>query len=263
MISNSFITRKGELRYGNENIPVTAPIILSRKGKILFLLIRKHATVSSLLGLIGNIRAYNGFIEVCYTQNGKETQIPPAPADVVSLTIGRLILLKIESKRQRLSQSHIYSSSDAIRHDSSLPDIFHQLISMHSPSDLTSNALLKLQNLDLSIAAFYFRDQTNKFCLGKTPKTYFWPDKSLFYNDTVDATNFGTNASAIITILETAMACRSPILQKGIMKTDHTEESTYFPFARIAIPMSSIAEQPFNYRVLTIAIRQTDNAVMI
>ncbi|MBT5798553.1 MAG: hypothetical protein HOI17_01800 [Alphaproteobacteria bacterium] len=107
MISNSFITRKGELRYGNENIPVTAPIILSRKGKILFLLIRKHATVSSLLGLIGNIRAYNGFIEVCYTQNGKETQIPPAPADVVSLTIGRLTLSKIDLNGKG-SHNHIY-----------------------------------------------------------------------------------------------------------------------------------------------------------
>ena len=47
------------------------------------------------------------------------------------------------------------------------------------------------------------------------------------------------------------------------MKSENSEVSEFFPFARLAIPMASIAEQPFNYRVLTMAIRQSDNAVMV
>ena len=47
------------------------------------------------------------------------------------------------------------------------------------------------------------------------------------------------------------------------MKNKNSEESEIFPFARLAIPMASITEQPFNYRALIMAIRQSDNAVMV
>ena len=64
-------------------------------------------------------------------------------------------------------------------------------------------------------------------------------------------------------VLETALACRAPMLQEVLMKSENSEVSEFFPFARLAILMASIAEQPFNYRVLTMAIRQSDNAVMV
>jgi hypothetical protein len=74
---------------------------------------------------------------------------------------------------------------------------------------------------------------------------------------------FGQNAEAIMIVLETALACRTPILQKVLMKSENSEVSEFFPFARLAIPMASIAERPFNYKVLTMAIRQSNNAVMV
>ena len=96
-----------------------------------------------------------------------------------------------------------------------MPDVFSQLIASHSPSDLKSNALLKLHNHDLSGTSFYFSKQTSIFCLDKIPDHYFWPEKILLSNDSVDKENFGQNAEAIMIVLETALACRTPILQKG------------------------------------------------
>ena len=263
MNTNSFITAEGILLDGNSITQKEAPIHLCRKGKTLHAVIRKSASINALLSLIRVIRAFEDLIHVTYNQNNKQVEIGPAPSDIICLAIGRFALLKAEASRQKLSQSHLYSSGDAIRHDQSLPDVFRQLIASHSPSDLTSNALLKLHNHDLSGTSFYFSKQTSIFCLGKIPDHYFWPEKILLSNDSVDKENFGQNAEAIMIVLETALACRTPILQKGLMKSENSEVSEFFPFARLAIPMASIAEQPFNYRVLTMAIRQSDNAVMV
>jgi hypothetical protein len=122
---------------------------------------------------------------------------------------------------------------------------------------------LKLHNHDLSATSFYFSKQTSIFCLGKVPDHYFWPEKILLSNDSVDKKNFGQNAEAIMIVLETVLACRTRILKKCFIKSENSEVSEISPFARLAIPMASIAEQPFNYRVLTMAIRQSDNAVMV
>lgn len=156
-----------------------------------------------MLSLIRVIRAFEDFIHITYNQKNKQVEIGPAPSDIICLAIGGVALLKAETSHQKVSQSHLYSSGDAIRPDQSLPDVFRQLIDSHSPSNLTSNALLKLHNHDLSATSFYFSKQTSIFCLGKVPDHYFWPEKILLSNDSVDKKNFGQNAEAIMIVLET------------------------------------------------------------
>ncbi len=216
MNTNSLITREGIVLDGNSITQKEAPIHLCRKGKTLHAVIRKSASINALLSLIRVIRAFEDLIHVTYNQNNKQVEIGAAPSDIIGPAIGRFALLKAEASRQKLSQSHLYSSGDAIRHDQSLPDVSRQLIASHSPSDLTSNALLKLHNHDLSGTSFYFSRQTSIFCLGKIPDHYFWPEKILLFNDSVDKENFGQNAEAIMIVLENRVSMPHPYPAKSV-----------------------------------------------
>ena len=126
MNTNSFITREGILLYGNSITQKEAPIHLCRKGKTLHAVIRKSASINALLSLIRVIRAFEDLIHVTYNQNNKQVEIGPAPSDIICLAIGGGALLNAEARWQNLSQSHLYSSGDAIRRDQSLPDLQHR-----------------------------------------------------------------------------------------------------------------------------------------
>ena len=77
MNTNSFITREGILLDGNSITQKEAPIYLCRKGKTLHAVIRKSASINSLLSLIRVIRAFEDLIHVTYNQITNKLKLGP------------------------------------------------------------------------------------------------------------------------------------------------------------------------------------------
>ena len=236
---------------------------MERKGGIVYVVIRKRTTVKAILSLIRNLRAIKGLISLTLPSNPQSAIIEPSSANLVCLALGRFALLRVETKRKKYIQSHFYTSSDAIRYDSSLPEIFHTLTSMYTPDASTANTLIKLQSTNLNTTCFYYPDQNDNYLFGKLPDTYIWPDKKLNQGHVLNADNLGSHAEIINIAIETAIAYRAPILQKGLMRSDSDDDDEYFPFARLIYPLSAQSEHPSNYRALTIGVRLLDNSVLV